>query len=897
MATQREIIQKFMESLDTTILYGTAAVNAAIDYATSGTRKHFSTLDAAIEQIVKDCKNAKSATDFLKNSCGIIFDNDDTGAISGSDAGGSKIKTAENIISEDGTAADFTGDSFTVNGLTVKLEKTYKNLSAYEKYLWNYLHAYWIKNGLNLIAESYGNKFSFNANSTVRELTVTFIDANNGYTAAVTPDFAGKDKKITTGLNLKINLYYYKLDDANDPNGVPNAIGTRYNVGYLDRGIAHELTHAVMQANIDYCSRLPQFILEGMAELTHGADDDLRKNDLNALAADSSKLEKVLTGSVSIKGVDNPVYAGGYIFLRWLAKQSAAPSSVNVNVNNTRGNTIVSGSNGNDTIGNSGANVTIYGGDGKDTIRNTGSRVTITSGNDNDLVSLSSAAKDNLIVYRAGNGNDSILGFDDNDTLSIAGDSYSTTKSGNDVILTVDTGKVTLKGAANLSTLNVNGSLKGASTERADKLQNIISGVTIDALGGNDTISNTGSNVTIYGGTGNDLISLNSAAKNNLIVYRAGDGNDSILGFDGNDTLSISGDAYSTTKSGNDVILTVGTGTVTITGAASLSTLNIDGEQSSDSLTLTNASSAKVTIPSMAVSVDASARTTAITIIGNALDNSILGGAGNDAILGGNGADTLWGNAGNDSLWGGAGNDLFVYRAGNDLIADYATGDKISLGAAVTKTALNGSNVLFTIGNDTLTIRNAKDKTLNLITSTGKELSTVISSSKVFNNSSSSKVTLPASYTSADASKRTTSIRITGNALANTILGGSNKDSIYGKDGADYLRGNAGADNIYGGTGDDTLIGGKGNDSLWGNDGADTFIYNSDDGKDFIFGFDENDMLQITNTFSASVSSAGNVVFKVGSTASAITLRKFTATTFNVNGDTYAIKNNKFVKQ
>ena len=101
-----------------------------------------------------------------------------------------------------------------------------------------------------------------------------------------------------------------------------------------------------------------------------------------------------------------------------------------------------------------------------------------------------------------------------------------------------------------------------------------------------------------------------------------------------------------------------------------------------------------------------------------------------------------------------------------------------------------------------------------------------------------------------------------------------------------------------GGKGNDTLTGGKGNDSLWDNAGKDTFIYASGDGKDIIYGFDNTDMLKITGEFSGTYSKKNKkVTFKVDSTASAITLKDFSATSFNVNGTAYKISGSKLVKK
>ena len=92
-----------------------------------------------------------------------------------------------------------------------------------------------------------------------------------------------------------------------------------------------------------------------------------------------------------------------------------------------------------------------------------------------------------------------------------------------------------------------------------------------------------------------------------------------------------------------------------------------------------------------------------------------------------------------------------------------------------------------------------------------------------------------------------------------------------------------------------TINSGKGDDTLWGSDYADTFVYNSGDGNDIIGGFDDNDLLQITGTFTTAYdSAAGTIKFTVGT--GSITLTDFTATTFNVNGDAYHINGKQLVK-
>ena len=228
----------------------------------------------------------------------------------------------------------------------------------------------------------------------------------------------------------------------------------------------------------------------------------------------------------------------------------------------------------------SGSNVSINAGKGNDFIRNSGSNVTISGGAGNDHISL--GAVGNLIEYASGDGMDTILGFNESDTLTISGGSYSTQASGSDVLVKVGKGSILLKDAKGKA-LNINDTKTTdiiTLSDGSDNLSSNLEGVKIQALGGNDSvdnsasniiinggngndsISNSGSNVTIDGGKGNDTLSLGYT--NNLIQYTSGDGNDLIQGFDEDDTLQIADSSYSTKKSGNNIIVTVGKGKITL---------------------------------------------------------------------------------------------------------------------------------------------------------------------------------------------------------------------------------------------------------------------------------------------------------------------------------------------
>ena len=125
MATQQEVIQAFMKSLDNSKKSGEESLDEAIKKACSYFKSFQTEKSNALnikEAFINDLKNAKSTEDFLRVCCGINFDSKDTGAIIGSDAGGSQTKTEANIIPETVSLKDnFKDSAFTVNDLTVRL--------------------------------------------------------------------------------------------------------------------------------------------------------------------------------------------------------------------------------------------------------------------------------------------------------------------------------------------------------------------------------------------------------------------------------------------------------------------------------------------------------------------------------------------------------------------------------------------------------------------------------------------------------------------------------------------------------------------------------------------------------------------------------------------------------
>ncbi len=1114
MATQQEVIKKFMASLDKTSLQGTEAIDEAIRACSN-----FQSAQDVINNMISDRTGAGSGDSFLRNYCGIILGNSDTGAITGSDAGSGVTKTGTSVVPNGTFNTSFNDTSFTTtNGVTFQLAYVddegyryplydFNYLSDSEKHIWQGLKSFWAEESLKLIEESYGYSLT-DSDSQYRNIRVYFIDDPNRATAWTGSDIFGTDDEKRIYMN--INMHYFNSDyvNPNDLDGKCSYWGGTY---YLDRLIAHEFTHAVMNAKVNNFSELPAIIVEGLAELTSGMDDEQYNNIKTAVSGEDmmKKLLVLQEDYNEVDGINNEDYVAGYIFLRYLAYQAAdlAPTDGDDQIENTSEGVEINALAGNDTINNrasqvtinadagndrvtnfsaevtinggagadflfnsgNGKNVLINGGNDSDTILNYGSDVTITGGAGNDSIN-NDEGENVLFQFRAGDGNDLIEGFNESSTLKIGNGTgtYSQETVNNDLILTVGTEKISLVGAANLSTVNIlgtkipveitnyNNSSLVAGTSYTDKIFNHANYVTIRAFGNNDTIINYGSDpaavnssngryaliqagdgndsvenhgmyVTIDGGAGADIIgnsswgikaSLNGGAGNDYlwnhanatiqggdgddtvynsnlgadafielgngndsvgnwggnvtirggngkdtlyndcnikniladggadddkiynfadnstllggagndsienygVIYRngvlesenvgknvtinggagddyifnnaanvlfqyfSGDGNDKISGFNETSTLSIGGGNYSSTKSGSDMIFTVGTGKITLDGAASLSKLNIVSSSP------TTYSSSTIKGSSQNDIIKGSAGNDSIT--GEAGADSIFGDAGNDKLLGNNGKDSLWGGAGNDTLTGGNGKDFFIYSEGNDVITDYAVTEKISLGANISDTALNGLDVILTTDAGTLTIKKAKGKNLNLINPAGKSFSTMVGVLTNFTvtNLTKSPVTVGSAIKTVTAASRTKAAKISGNALDNTMTGGKGNDTLLGGAGDDSIFGNTGNDTIRGGVGNDTLLGGKGNDMLWGNKGSDVFIYESGDGQDVIFGFENSDMLQITGNFSTSLNSAKTeIYFAVDSTSDAITLKNFTATTFNINGTNYKI--------
>ncbi|MBR0060805.1 MAG: calcium-binding protein, partial [Selenomonadaceae bacterium] len=735
MATQQEVIKTFMQSLDNSTLKGAAAINQAIRASSD-----FKNFNAVRRKFIADLKAAKNWHTFLVEKCGIILDNKDTGAISGADAGGSEVKTADNLLPATGDAQYPDGTSFTVEGVTIYGVPPKDTLTDDEQYVVQGLYSWWLRDALKLIKESYGLSFTDagTTNSRLKLKLVNEPDAN--YLAYV--NFDSEDGTDYESRILCVNMAFFKDMNPDDRHGTSDK-------QQLDRVLAHEFVHGLMASNVVGLMDLPPFFIEGgSAELVHGVDD-MRYNRIIQTVKDTAAFEDILTTDGFPSDPDYvetiELYSGGYIFMRYFAKQAATDTTFDYDTyhrtvgvdslnfaTNYHDTVTMRGSSNSDTITNSGSNVSINAGKGKDTIKTYSDTVTVNAGKGSDFI----LNEGEYVSIFGGTGKDTIKnigadatidGGDGNDSIQNQG-AFSKVYggAGNDIILnsnnysTADTFATSLEGfkasiyggAGDDSITNTEGYVKIYGQDGADNIVN--SGTWVSLYGGNgddsftntvekvriygqsgaDSIYNTGRKASILGGKGNDFISNTSSAEDDSVTTS---GDNSILdGGSGNDTIENTAANVSIfAGKGNDTVENSGAGAVIDLGAGN-DTLHNTG--SSDIIYGDNGKDR-------------------ITNIGDGI--SILGGADNDSIYNWGDLSSLRGDAGNDYIAndgnsvtseGGAGNDYIrnegskVYilgGAGNDSIRNY--GDRVTLSGG------KGNDYVKNSGGKHITYRFAKN--------------------------------------------------------------------------------------------------------------------------------------------------------------------------------------------
>ena len=631
MATAQGVIKDFMKSLDNTTLSGTAALDAAVKSVSN-----FSSWSELTQTMVKDCAayNGDYAG-FLKDMCNIVLDNEDTGAISGSDAGTGSTKSAESIVPESGSITYPASNVFEIQGLKVTVPEL-NTLSDSEKFIVGALYTWWINESLTLINNSFGINFK-ESGTTVKELDITFYNASDGKMAITS---YGTDQKCDE-LHIKLNMNYYDNIDTSNPNGVGNSNA----LTYLDRTIAHELVHAVMAANIDWFNNFSTLFKEGSAELVHGIDDK-RRDKIQELASSSSSLKSAFNGS------GTSAYAAGYMALRYLAKQAAArrDPATEITVNNSSDSTSTSTSS---TVTSANSSTTTTPGsatfNGKTLVIQGDFNTDIWLGNMNLLRNKTSeyANLDALTIDATQLTSCIILAGNDND---------NTIKSGR--------GGASLWGGAGGNDVLVGGGSRDvffySAGGGADVVQQFTAGNGDDddvlAVMDSFSLNRAGNNLVFMmdGGDNTLSVSLNSNDVNEVIQYTA-TGRNPVGVKVGNTDL-----ANSLTYENNRGYYYLGGNDRDI--------LYVNTTNLGNSIFLTDEHFSNIDV------IDATNSTSQNILAGNNLNNEIIAGSGNSSMWGG---DT----GSNDVLTGGSAANMFWYGLGegNDVINNADSNDTVNL--------------------------------------------------------------------------------------------------------------------------------------------------------------------------------------------------------------------------
>jgi Ca2+-binding RTX toxin-like protein len=411
-----------------------------------------------------------------------------------------------------------------------------------------------------------------------------------------------------------------------------------------------------------------------------------------------------------------------------------------------------------------------------------GTRLLIDAGNGNDVV-YGSAGADTFVsnsgedtldggagadVYRVtGNG---VAGFHGYDTYKDSGASTS----GSDKIAAIGAGDVDIGLRGGFGATSGIEVIDGTGAAGVVRLLGEGAAETLDFR----TVTLTGTNLVIDGGSGNDTIY--GSAGDNVLFGNLGD--DSLDGGNGSDTYRVTGSQIEGwwTFSGYDTYADTGTA-----GTDRIVALSVDTD-----VDIGIASWQKTGIEV----VDGTGAVGEVRLLGNGSANTfdftgtsfvgtnivIDGASGNDTIIGTAGADVIIGNYGDDSLNGGEGDD--VYRvSGND-------GRGFQNFDTYKDTGTKGVDriLAFDIGDVDIGVRGWQATGIEVIDGTG-----AAGLVRVYGSGSAETFD-----------------------FSTTTIIGSNVVLFAG----------SGNDTLTGSAGDDRIIGGGDNDVLDGGNGSDTYI-------------------------------------------------------------------------
>ena len=538
---------------------------------------------------------------------------------------------------------------------------------------------------------------------------------------------------------------------------------------------------------------------------------------------------------------------------------------------------------------NSNKGLTLNGGVGNDIITGSKYSDTITGGAGENTIKILNNAFGNDTINLT-KGEKLTLDMSAYDDINSAEDLKEKVKvSGNNLVITTDNGKITLKNFAKSNVVGANGEVKVLLKKATETEQAVYADLNID-----EVLSYTSSDFSInakkktatftgsrFGETITDDTTLNGYTKtintgNGVNTVRvSSSGKVTVNGGSGVDDIRIEGQGTHIVKTGNgeNVVTITGKGTATITGGADKDTIRVYNNDSNTTINAGNGNNV-------------------VCIQGSTAKNTVTTGSGADTITLATNADGITStvNAGNGQ------NTISFEGKGNNTIISGKDNDTINVNTGTTNTTIKagkGENTIniangSTFGNITLTeekvnakniinFKNAIDNNYTLIKS-GNDLI-------IQNDTNDSKIKIQGYYLTRTSKTKYAEIELKINGTSKTVdellsltgkgltIGGSG--TITGTENSDNILANDYDENIK--ASNDIITAGKGNDTINAGQGKNTIKFNVGDGADIIEDGGGTDTLVFAKGVAVTAKYVENdLVISYGTQGDTITLKDYT---------------------
>jgi Ca2+-binding RTX toxin-like protein len=369
-------------------------------------------------------------------------------------------------------------------------------------------------------------------------------------------------------------------------------------------------------------------------------------------------------------------------------------------------------------------------------------------------------------------------------------------------------------------------------TKTGDGTSQVMSG-TVDqdelkGMGGSDTLNGSDGADRLFGGTGAD--SLLGGRGQDRYVWQIGEGSDTI---DDNDVSQITTDtlvlqdvlsgAVSLERSGNNLLVRIGTETITIKDrfqdagkGLGIEVIQFQNGEQWDLRKILN-------------------ETKSAGMVGSDYRDSLKGNDSANTLDGNGGRDTLAGGKGNDILNGGTGGDRYVWVRGDgdDTINEGAD-------AAGVVDVLDLSSISVNAIFNVVRIDDKKSIRIFIDSATGPSIVIRDQFNDAIVGGGIERILFSDGvWTLHDLIRKS------------NFNGGTASETLTGSNFDDFITGGDGSDMLSGGFGDDTLFGEEGADLLEGGVGGDLYIWNRGHGDDTVNDWGNRgagtDVLQLLN--------------------------------------------------